>query len=309
MNKYFRLLTDKVFRFNILNSRGFYRNVPDAELLKRKYKLIFGKELDLENPKTFNEKLQWLKLYDRKPEYTTMVDKVAAKRYVAEKIGEEYVIPTLGVWDRFDDIDFDSLPNQFVLKCTHDSGGLVIVRDKAKLDRAAAKKKIEKCLRRNYYYLSREWPYKDVKPRILAEAYMEDDQKNRTLKDYKLFCFSGEPKSILTVTGGHDDESKILRRMYDPQWNLLPIALHGKPMVTEAEPMPEQLPELLRLAGILSKDMPHLRTDFYVVNGKIYFGELTFYHMSGLARMDPPEWGQTFGSFIVLPGITNKGEM
>ena len=133
---------------------------------------------------------------------------------------------------------------------------------------------------------------------------MEDDSDNHTLKDYKVFCFSGEPKSVMTVTGGHNNEDSILRRMYDPQWNLLPIGMHGKPMVKEAEPMPEQLPELLQLARILSAGMPHVRADFYVINGQIYFGELTFFHMGGLARMDPPEWEYKFGSYIQLPDKT-----
>lgn len=162
----------KIFIF--LQNRCNFKVLPDKMYLKICYKLATGKKLDLKNPQTFNEKLQWLKLYDRKPEYTRMVDKYEAKKYVAEKIGEEYIIPTLGVWDHFDEIDFDSLPDQFVLKCTHDSGGLVIVRDKAKLDKVAAKQKIEKSLKRNYYYSGREWPYKDVKPRIIAEKYMED---------------------------------------------------------------------------------------------------------------------------------------
>lgn len=294
-----KTLKDKVFL--TLAVRGWFRTWDDEKYLRRMFKARRGQALSFENPQTFNEKLQWLKLYNRNPKYTRMVDKYEAKQYVAEKIGAEYIIPTLGVWDKFEDIDFDALPNQFVLKCTHDSGGLVICRDKAMLDMEKAEEKIRKSLCRNYYDYSREWLYKDVKPRIIAEAYMEDDGDNHTLKDYKVFCFSGEPRSVMTVTGGHDNEENILRRMYDPQWNLLPIGMHGKPPVKEAEQLPEQLPELLRLARILSEGIPHVRADFYVINGQIYFGELTFFHMSGFARMDPPEWEYQFGSYITLP--------
>ena len=283
--------------------RKVSRVLPDSWFVRISYFFHTKKILNLRKPQTFNEKLQWLKLYDCKAEYTRMVDKYEAKKYVAERIGEEYIIPTLGVWDRFEDIDFDGLPNQFVLKCTHDSGGLVICRDKAKLDIAKARKKINESLKINYYWQGRERPYKDVKPRIIAEQYMEDDSHNHTIEDYKVFCFSGRPKFILTVTGGHDDEEKILRRIYDIQWNKLPIGMHGKPVVEEAEPAPEQLPELLRLAGVLSEGFPHIRTDFYVINKHIYFGELTFYHMSGHVKMEPQEWEYEFGKYIKLPEI------
>lgn len=162
----------------ILNNKKII-TLPDKAFIKLKYKDKFGKKINLNNPQTFNEKLQWLKLYDRNPEYTKMVDKYEVKKYVASIIGEEYIIPTLGVWNKFEDIDFNKLPDQFVLKCTHDSGGLVICKDKSKLDINEAKKKIEKSLKINYYYLSREWPYKNVKPQIIAEKYMVDESRNR----------------------------------------------------------------------------------------------------------------------------------
>ena len=171
-----------------LDSRGFFKFMSDEAYLKFMYKLKMKRKLNLSDPQTFNEKLQWLKIYDRKPEYTTMVDKYEAKKYVADIIGEEYIIPTLGVWDRFEDIDFDELPDQFVLKCTHDSGGLVICRDKSKLDLKAAKKKINKSLKRNYYWIGREWPYKNVRPRIIAEKFMTDPTSD-DLQDYKFFFF------------------------------------------------------------------------------------------------------------------------
>lgn len=193
IKKIIRILLDRKFRFYFLTSCGFYNYWSDEKFLKRKYKLILGHSLNLKNPTLFSEKLQWLKLHDRKPIYTTMVDKYEAKKYVANIIGEQYIIPTLGVWDKFEDIDFNKLPNQFVLKCTHDSGGLVICRDKRKFDVKAAKKKINRSLKRNYFWQGREWPYKNVKPRVIAEKYMEDAQSGE-LKDYKFFCFNGMPK-------------------------------------------------------------------------------------------------------------------
>ena len=178
------------------SKKGLYKLFSDKFYIKCEYKNAFGKKLNLKNPQTYNEKLQWLKLYDRRPEYTTMVDKVAAKEYVAEKIGKEYIIPSLGVYDKFEDIDFDSLPNQFVIKCAHDSGGLVICKDKSKLDLKEAEKKVKWSQRRKYFYEHREWPYKNVKPRILIEKYMVEDENvdDICLTDYKFFCFNGEPK-------------------------------------------------------------------------------------------------------------------
>ena len=296
-----RYLSDSHYRFIINAHLGQYDKMSDEMYLRRKYAAVMDRELNLTSPQTFNEKLQWLKLYDRKPIYTTMVDKYAVKQYVAERIGEEYIIPTIGVWDQFDGIDFDALPNQFVLKCTHDSGGLVICRDKNSFDKQTAKKKIERSLKKNYYWSGREWPYKNVPRKIIAEQYMEDDVQNHLLKDYKIFCFSGEPRIIMTVTGGHNDETKIQRRMYDTEWNLLPIGLHGHAAVKIPEIKPVKLKEMLELAKILSKGIPHVRTDFYFINNQIYFGELTFFHMSGFAKMEPPEWERTFGGWITLP--------
>ena len=176
-----------------LGKNSFLKCISDEKYLKLTFKDKMGYPLNLKEPKTFCEKLQWLKLYNRKPEYSDMVDKYEAKKYVAERIGDEYIIPTLGVWDKFEDIDFDNLPNQFVLKCTHDSGGLAICRDKSNFDKEYARKKIKKCLKHNYYWSSREWPYKNIKPRIIAEKYMEDSV-TKELRDYKFFCFNGKMK-------------------------------------------------------------------------------------------------------------------
>jgi len=273
--------------------------LPDSLYLKMKFRVIMGKSLHLKNPVTFNEKLQWLKLYDRKPIYTTMVDKYEAKKFVSEKIGEEYIIPTLGVWNSFDEIDFDSLPEQFVLKCTHDSGGLVIVKDKAKMDRAAAKEKIESCLKKNFYYSGREWPYKNVKPRILAEAYMEDE-KTAELRDYKFFCFDGKAKALFVASERQKEGEETKFDFFDMDYNHIPVT-NGHPNAETPPEKPKTFEQMRALAEQLSAGIPHLRVDFYEVNGKIYFGELTFAHWSGMVPFNPEEWDTTFGSWITLP--------
>ena len=299
LKKLFRFVFDPEYRFLIRGYYGGYRNMPDDVYLKRKFKIIMKKELDLDNPQTFNEKLQWLKLYNRKPIYTQMVDKLGAKDYVAERIGSDYIIPTLGVWDSFDDIDFDSLPDRFVLKCTHDSGGLVICRDKAAFNKKAAKKKINKSLKKNYYYSGREWPYKDVKPRIIAEAYMEDE-KTAELRDYKFFCFNGKPKALFIATDRQTAGTEVKFDFFDMDFNHLDFR-QGHPNAETYPEKPINFDEMKRLAQVLSEGLPHLRVDFYEVNGRIYFGELTFSHFSGMVPFHPEEWDYTFGSWIELP--------
>ena len=281
-----------------LNIRGYLSFVPDKMWIKYKYKRKFGKKLNLKNPKTFNEKLQWMKLYYRNPVCTTIVDKYEAKRYVAERIGEEYIIPTLGVWDRFEDIDFDALPNQFVLKCTHDSGGLVVCRDKRELDIEQAKHKINKCLKRNFYWHGREWVYKDIKPRIIAEKYMEDSQ-TKELRDYKFFCFNGEPK-VLFVASGRQGSGEMCFDFFDTQYNHLPIR-KGHPNAEEKPSKPVSFELMKTLAEKLSEDLPHVRADFYEVNGKVYFGELTFASGGGFGPFEPEEWDKIMGDWFILP--------
>ena len=304
LRKIGRYIVDKRYRFCINAKLGIHNKMPDDEFLKRMYKLHFCKELNLDNPKTFNEKLQWLKLYDRKPEYTRMVDKYEAKGYVAERIGEEYIIPTIGVWDKFDDIDFDSLPDKFVLKCTHDSGGLVICKDKSKLDIKAAKKKINKHMKRKYFYIWREWPYKNVKPRIIAEKYMEDE-KTAELRDYKFFCFNGEAKLLFIATDRQTAGEETKFDFFDMEYNHLPFT-NGHPNAAVPPEKPMCFDEMRSLAEKLSVGIPHLRVDFYEVNGKVYFGELTFSHWSGMVPFDPPEWDDKLGEWIGLSKLEKK---
>ncbi len=288
--------------FNRLDCRNLLKVLPDKAYVKWRFHLKFNKKLDLKDPKSYSEKLQWLKLYDRNPLYTDMVDKATVKEYVAKLIGEEYIVPTIGVWNHFDEINFDALPEQFVLKCTHDSGGLVICRDKSKLDKEAAREKIEKCLKVNYYWRGREWPYKHVKPRILAEKFMQDSKEKpeEGLTDYKFFCFDGEPKAMFIATDRAKQDTETKFDFFDMEFNHLPFT-NGHPNSEKTIEKPEQFELMIELARKLSEGLPHVRVDFYESEGKIYFGELTFFHWGGLVPFEPEEWDDIFGSWIRLP--------
>lgn len=293
-----KLIFDEKFRWLYLAGLGKYDRLDDATFLKKLFECKMGKKLNLTNPQTFNEKLQWLKLHDRKPEYTMMVDKYAVKKYVADIIGEEYIIPTLGVWEHFDEINFENLPNQFVLKCTHDSGGLVICKDKSKLDILSAKKKIERSLRRNYYWSGREWPYKNVKPRIIAEPYMED-KKTHELIDYKFMCFNGDIKCIFTCSERFSaDGLKVT--FFDKEWNVMPFERHY-PASKNIPKKPKKFNEMMMFAEKLSQNIPFVRADFYEINNKVLFGELTFFPGNGLEEFTPEEWDYKLGSWLKLP--------
>ena len=270
--------------------------LPDKTYLSFLYRLKIGKKLNWDDPKTFNEKLQWLKLYNRKPEYTRMVDKYEAKDYVAGIIGKEHIIPTLGVWEKFDDIDFSALPDKFVLKCTHDSGGLVICKDKSKFDKNAARKKINKSLRTNYYLRGREWPYKDVKPRILAEEYFVDESGDG-LQDYKFFCFDGEPQFMFIATGRANH--KTCFDFFDMNFDWIPVKQHY-PNAIVTPRKPKQFEKMKQLAAQLSKDFKHVRVDFFQVGDKVYFGELTFFHFGGFERFEPESYDFKFGEYLRL---------
>ena len=273
------------------------RIVPDKAYIQMYYFAHFKRFCNLRNPETYNEKLNWLKLHDRNEEYTKLVDKYEVKEYIASIIGEDYIIPTLGVWNHFDDIDFEKLPNQFVLKCTHDSEGLVIVKDKSKLDKVAAKEKIEAALKQNFYYIGREWPYKNVKPRIIAEKYMEDHVDGE-LRDYKFFCFDGQPKAMFIASDRASDHVKF--DYFDLEFNHLDIK-QKYPHAQNTLRKPETFDKMIEFSKILSKGFPHVRVDFYEVDGRLYFGELTFYHFSGFMPFEPSKWDKTVGDWIHLP--------
>lgn len=290
-------LLDSNYRFMVNVSRGVYDNVPDREYLEKMFKVRMGYDPNLDNPESFNEKIQWLKLNNRQDIYSKMVDKYLAKEYVAEQIGDKYVIPTLGVWNNFDEIDFDKLPNQFVLKTTHDSGGIVICQDKSKLDVAVARKKINKSMKNNYYLHAREWPYKNVKPRIIAEEYLENDEDG--LHDYKVWCFNGEPQYIQYITGRIGKHT--YEAFYNKDWVKQDFTYHN-PLLKGEVPKPERLQELLECCRTLAEGTCFLRTDFYVLkDGTLRFGEMTFYPMSGFEHWHPKEMETVLGAMIKLP--------
>ncbi|WP_317423963.1 ATP-grasp fold amidoligase family protein [uncultured Acidaminococcus sp.] len=297
IKKLIRYISDSNYRLVINTSRlGMNRDVPDEEYLKRAFKAFHGYEPDLKHPKTLNEKMQWLKLHDRKDIYTVMVDKYEAKKYVSKLIGEQYIIPTLGVWEYFDDIDFSQLPASFVLKCTHDSGSVVLVKDKNHWDKEVAKKKLERGLARNYYWSGREWPYKNVKPRIIAEKLVD---LNPT--DYKWICINGEPKVLCICM---DRQKNTLTFDYfDMDFNHLPFEWVHPSCGNKKIKRPEKFDEMKDLAKQLSADIPEVRVDFYDIDGEIYFGELTFYHESGFAPFYPKEWDYKLGQLLDLKNI------
>lgn len=278
------------------------RYIPDRIYLQMMFFKHFGYFVNLNNPKTFNEKLQWLKLYDRKPEYTKMVDKYEVKKHVADLIGEEYIFPTLGVWNTPEDIDFDELPDQFVLKWNHDSGSIVICKDKSRFDRTNAVQRLQKGKKYSGYWYGREWPYKNVKPKIIAEKYMEDTE-SKELRDYKFFCFDGEPKVLFVATNRQTHGEEVKFDFFDMEYNHLNVK-NGHPNAVIPPPKPQQFDLMKDLARKLSKNIPHIRVDFYEVDGRVYFGEMTFFHFSGMVTFEPKEWDERLGAWIKLPEST-----
>lgn len=291
--------------FERLDRRHCFDWVPDSWYLRMKYKQYMGCSLNLSNPKTFNEKLQWLKLHDRKPEYTMMVDKYAVRKYIADTIGEEYLIPLLGVWDNPDDIDFDALPNQFVLKCNHNSGlGMCICKDKSKLNIEKVKAGLRKGLGQDYYLTCREWPYKDVPRKIVCEKYMTDSRTN-DLYDYKFFCFGGEVKCFKV---DYDRFIEHHANYFDKNGNILPFGEADLPPIYDKNiKMTKNLKKMCELAEKLTAGKPFLRADFYDVEGKIYFGELTFYPASGMGKFTDDSWNECLGKWLKLSNNINRG--
>ena len=276
------------------------QGLPDKFYLQLKWRICMGYRLDLKNPKTYNEKLQWLKLYDRNPLYTQLVDKYAVKEYVSEKIGANHVIPTLGVWDKVEDIEWEKLPNQFVLKCTHDSGGLVICKDKKELDMKQASKILSVSLSYDYYKAGREWPYKNVPRKIIAEKYMIDHHLGE-LRDYKFFCFNGQVRFFKI---DYDRFVNHHANYYDCEGNFLDFGElnYNRDSKRKLE-IPETLKDMITFAEILSNNIPFVRVDFYDVDGNVYFGEMTFYPATGMGKIDPEEWDLRIGKWLNLEGV------
>lgn len=294
-----KFVTNSKCRFNFLAQNGLYNHMSDEEFIKRSYKANTGKSLNLDNPKTFNEKLQWMKLYDRNPIYNVTSDKYAVRDYVKNKIGEEYLVPFLGVWDSPEDIDFDLLPKQFVLKCNHNSGtGMCICKNKAELDIKKTRKNLQKGLNQNYFLYYREWQYKNIKRRIIAEEYLTDGI-NSDLFGYKIYCFNGKPEivSIQSNDGAHMTGVSFL----DKEWNLLPFYRTDHLPLDEIPEKPDNLNELLEISEKLSEEFLFVRVDLYDVNGKIYFSELTIEPCAGYNPFVPEEWDLKLGKMLKLP--------
>ena len=276
---------------------------PDDELyLKLLFRLYMGKRLNLKRPQTYSEKLQWLKLHDRKPEYTQMVDKITAKEYVASIIGRDYIIPTLGIWKSFDEIDFSTLPDQFVLKTNNGGGGggIAICKNKATFNKKNAEKKLMRSMKSNLYRTLREWPYKNVKPCIIAEKYMEDSI-SKDLKDYKFFCFNGSMEFFdIDIDRFIEHRSNY----YDRNGNFLPFGkTYCPPDYTKKIEMPKNLDKMIELAETISHNTVLSRIDFYEIDGQVYFGEITFYPGSGFSPLTDEKWDYKLGDMIDLPNI------
>lgn len=286
----------------VMRTAKFY---PDKFFLQLRYWFTFGKWLDLKNPQTFNEKIQWLKLYNRKPEYTMMVDKYAVKEYVANKIGHEFIIRTLGVWEKPEDIPFDKLPNQFVLKTTHGGGGggIIICKDKSIFNIPEAVAKLKRAMKSDIYTYYREWPYKNVTRRIIAEKFIQDEN-GYELKDYKLFCFDGKVQFCKVDFDRFEDHHA---NYYSPTWSILPFGeANFAPKFEKQIECPVNFNEMLRLANKLSQGIPFARIDFYSIKGRSYFGEITFFPASGMGEWTPVEADEHIGKMLNLPNIDAK---
>lgn len=278
------------------------RFVPDKTYIQIYYFSRFRRFCDFSNPTSYNEKLQWLKLHYRSSTDSILVDKFDVKREVSEKIGEKFLIPTLAVYDNADEIDFTGLPEAFVLKCTHDSEGIVIVRDKSQIDEKSIRKKLNHALRQNFFYIGREPHYRHIKPRIIAEPLLVD-QKYGQLLDFKFFCFDGEVKAMFVASGRQSGDIKF--DYFDPDYTPLDIRQNYSNS-SDKPKKPARFDQMLDIARTLSRGHPHVRVDLYEVNGRIYFGELTFFHFSGFAPFVPEKWDRIWGDWLSLPESRNR---
>lgn len=299
MKKYLDyLVKPKLLIMYLMKHYGSWLN--DEQFLKTYYRLKLGKKLDLENPKCLTEKINWLKLYDRNPLYHQLVDKYEVKSYVREKLGAEVVIPEYGVWDSFDEIDFSKLPDKFILKCTHASGGMAICNDKQTFDTNKAKKSLNRFMGREYYYSSREWAYKDVKPRIMAEALIESLGHEDSV-EYKLTCYNGKVAFFTICTGiAHSDFEKRKNDHFDRNYNKLDWYAYYKP-ADKPVTIPKEMGKMIEYAETLAEGIPQVRVDFYLIDGNIFFGEMTFYTWAGFIEFTPPIWDEKLGSWLQLP--------
>lgn len=298
-NKLYKFFTDPAVRFYCFDYSGIYNHMSDDRYLKKMFKMRMGYELDLEHPRRFNEKMQWLKLNEHYESYTKLVDKYLVKQWVADVLGSDCIIPTIGVWNRADEIDFNGLPEQFVLKCNHNSGyGMLICKDKGKIDIDKARHDLNEAIKKDYYLFGREWPYKNVERKIIAEKYMDDGTGQ--LNDYKLFVFEGK---VHFIQVDFDRFTNHRRNFYDTDWNYVPFTTRYPTDSTYEVAKPDCLKDLIDKAEKIAVKLgnPHfLRIDFYIIQGHIYFGEITFYHGSGTEQFYPDEWDYKLGELIKI---------
>lgn len=294
-----RLRANPYLAYSYATRKGLTNFVPDRTHLKLMYRATLESWPDLSRPKTFNEKLQWLKLHDRNPLYTTLVDKYRVKEWVAKHIGAEHVIKTYDAWERIEDIDISGLPERFVLKTNHDCGGIVICRNRSTFDLDAAKKKLAKHLRKNYFWGGREWPYKNVKPLVFAEEYISPDD-GIDLVDYKFFRFSNGKMLTLLITDRFSG-AELTKTFFDDKWIPLALTEGGHPVKSDVSE-PVYFEVMKQFVNKLGEGFPFVRVDFYEAGGRLLFGEMTFFPNSGLERFDPPEWDELLGSWIDLSG-------
>ncbi|MCR5761462.1 MAG: hypothetical protein K6F82_05665 [Sphaerochaetaceae bacterium] len=292
-----KYIFNKDYRFFRNAKFGFYKDMPDEQYIKRLYKSIFGYEINLENPTLFSEKLQWLKLHNRKEIYSTMVDKYKAKDFVGNLIGYDKIIPLLGVWDKPEDIPYDTLPDKFVLKCNHNSGtGMYICKDKSKIDISRVNKNLKKGLKEDYFSRYREWPYKNVERKIIAEKFMENDSE-LGLVDYKVMCFNGEVKYIQVHTGRFGQHFETY---YDIDWNMTNLSQGDIPIADHPIEKPLPFDEMLKYSEFFAKGQPYMNVDWYVIEDKLYFGELTFFDGAGFEKYGSMEYEKLLGSMVDL---------
>ncbi|MEK5427755.1 ATP-grasp fold amidoligase family protein [Cytobacillus sp. FSL R7-0680] len=273
--------------------------IPDSLYLNIKHKYHTGEKLNLSNPKTFSEKIHWLKLNHRKNLYSEYCDKLLVRSHISKDLGDDYLIPLIDVYENIDQIDWDNLPEKFVLKCTHGSGCNIICNDKSNFNIADAKNKLKKWMRRNWYWYGREWPYKFIEPKIILEKYMVDNIEDTSLTDYKFYCFDGSPKYCQVIRGRHSDETIDF---YDTEWNHMEFTgLKKTAKKSSGMPKPNNHAEMLDVSSKLSEGIPFVRVDLYSIQRKVYFGELTFFPQSGFGEFIPKEWNKKIGELIKLP--------
>lgn len=292
------LVNDRKRLLIALNKYELYKFIPDKPFLMFYYRLLTGNKLDLHHPVGFNQKLQWLKIHDRNRIYTTLVDKYAVREYIAETIGKQYLVPLMGVYEHVGDIDWEALPDEFVLKCTHGSGCNIICADKSKLDVEASKIKLEKWMKKNWYWVGREWPYKNVKPKIICEQFISNN--NKPPEDYKVLCFNGKAKLIEVHLNRFGEQHECDN--YDMNWEKTNISQKcvGLPNSSQLIPKPVVFDQMISMSEALAGATRHVRIDWYIVENKLYFGEITFYDASGFSDFDREEDDYLLGSWISL---------